>query len=98
MRKKGLIFIVIAAALYWGYVYFFKANRAEAEKAVKKAAKSTVTALYRANKNLMQATIDDFYTRTGRYPGQLKELVSEGFMAKLPGGTWDYDPETGRIK
>jgi hypothetical protein len=98
MRKKGLIFLIIAALLFWIYIYFFKNGRLETGKAVRKAAKSATSALYRANRNLLQSSIDDFHNRTGRYPRQLSELVSEGFIVHLPAGNWQYDNKAGKVK
>ncbi len=43
-----------------------------------------------------------FYTTEGRYPKDLKEIVSPDYLPKLPepprGMKFDYNPKTGEVK
>jgi hypothetical protein len=98
MRKKGLIFIVIAAVLFWGYYYLFALNKKKIVKKSKKGLSAMVDGLRKANSSLLRACIEDFHARTGKYPQELQELVTRGFIGKVPSGDWNYDPKTGTIK
>lgn len=50
-----------------------------------------------ADQAILKAAISSFYSREQRYPANLQELVSEGFLQSVPSG-WEYDPTTGEIK
>ncbi len=49
----------------------------------------------------LNQTIQQFQTMEGRYPNDLEELVSEGYMPQLPdpprNREFDYDPRTGTV-
>ncbi len=49
----------------------------------------------------LNQTIRQFQTMEGRFPEDLEELVTEGYMPELPsvprGQKLDYNPETGEV-
>lgn len=53
--------------------------------------------------SLIQGALDRFKKNTGGPPQTLEELVTQGYMSKLPpdpypNETWLYDPESGMVK
>jgi hypothetical protein len=50
----------------------------------------------------VQQAIQMFNVSEGRYPGQLNELVTEGYLPRLPdlptGMTYQYDPASGQVR
>lgn len=50
----------------------------------------------------IQAAIQQFHTMEDRYPKDLTELVSQGFLVTMPtapsGVAWSYNPQTGEIR
>lgn len=50
----------------------------------------------------LQRAVESFAAGEDRLPASLKELVSEGYLPKLPdvprGMRFDYDPATGRVR
>lgn len=50
----------------------------------------------------IQSAIQQFHAMEDRYPKDLNELVSQGFLvttpAAPPGVAWSYNPQTGEIR
>lgn len=50
----------------------------------------------------LQRAVTEFHARTGRLPSALDELVRAGALSSIPeealGGSWEYDPATGRVR
>jgi hypothetical protein len=50
----------------------------------------------------VQKAIQMFNVSEGRYPSDLKELVTKGYMSKLPelptGMSYQYDPQSGQVQ
>lgn len=102
--KTGLIFIIMAALIYWGYYYtrdFLKENSKKIEKTKTTAIEKSKQTVHKANIHILQTSIQIFKQRTGRYPKSLKELVKKGYLSKIPDPgdkDWKYNPKTGKVK
>ncbi len=59
------------------------------------------TAERTVNVSGLNQTISQFESMEGRFPEDLEELVTEGYLPEIPsaprGQKLDYDPETGRV-
>jgi hypothetical protein len=105
--KKGLIFLIVVSALFWGIYYTgniedkaenFAKDSAEKLKAPTEKASRAV---HRANLNTLETSIEIFKQSKGRAPLTLKELVEKGYLSKIPNSGsvgWEYDPASGRIR
>ena len=102
--KKGLIFIVLAAMLYWGYFYIKRITPKkpiitgeEIIVPVQKAEKM----VRKSNLSMLETSIIIFKQSEGRYPIRLQELVEKGYLSKIPdpgGIMWEYNQQDGSVK
>ena len=108
--KFIIILIVIGGLVYWGYSFL---DEREVER--ERTGGSTgimadyvgvnVQARDSADRTTSLAglnqTIRQFQSMEGRFPEDLEELVSEGYLPQLPspprGQKFDYDAETGEV-
>ena len=100
MRKKGLIFIFIVSALYWGYYYILKPREGRGMKVMTMTEKKA-RERHDANLNMLVMYVGLFYRNEKRFPRNLDELIEKEYLAELPDHgyrKWKYDPETGSIE
>jgi hypothetical protein len=100
---RNLIIAVIIALIAWlAYSQFKGQNKPENSPIVKyaeglkssedKAAGAKDT----ANLAIIRSAISQFRGSQGRYPDSLQELVSKGYMDRVPDGI-SYDKESGEV-
>ncbi len=101
--KKGLLFIVAVALLYWGY-YFIKKSPAKpliTGSQINAPVERARDIIHEANLNILEMSIEIFRQNEGRYPEELIELVEKDYLSKLPDSgekNWEYDPQDGRVE
>jgi len=101
---RNLVIAVIIALIAWlVYSQFKGLNKPENSPVVKYAAglKSSedkaADAKDTANLAIITSAITQFRGSQGRYPDSLQELVTKGYMDRVPDGVL-YDKETGEAK
>lgn len=101
--KKGLLFIVVFSLLFWGYYYFVisgePGNPDVANRDDQITFDSRIT-IHKASLGILETSIGIFHEREGRFPRDLSELVTAGYISEIPddgGKTWEYDPVDGEI-
>lgn len=104
--KKGLLFLIVIATLFWAIFYMSDmviTDRPPADTAdsLQSPLKAAGDAVHRANRHIMETSIEIFRQREKRPPDSLEELVEKGYLSEIPdsgSSPWNYDPNTGRIK
>lgn len=51
-----------------------------------------------ANLKILDDAIRQYRYEKGNYPDTINELLSSGYIDRIPVGEWDYNPVTGEIK
>jgi hypothetical protein len=106
LNKRGLLFIVLIAILYWGY-YFIKPvviperSKRPGVRRSKLTEKERMEMIHSANLNLLETSIYIFQQKEKRYPRDLSELVEKEYLSGIPDSgsrPWEYNPETGEVK
>jgi competence protein ComGC len=101
---RNLIIVLIVVLIAWFSFKSFMPQKKEQnavtqyadnlkqdeEKA--EAAKDTV------NLTVVRSAINSFHGSQGRFPDDLQELVSKGYLDRVPAGNYSYDKETGEVK
>jgi len=101
---RNLVIAIIIALIAWlAYSQFKGQNKPENSPIVKyagglkssedKAAEAKDT----ANLAIIRTAITQFHGSQGRYPDSLQELISKGYVDRVPQGI-SYDKETGEAK
>ncbi len=103
--KKGLIFIIIISAIFWGIYYTENGGKKEktkdyTDKKLKAPVEKADQVVHKANLNILETTIKIFNEREKRFPTGLDELVEKGYLSKIPDpgpDSWKYNPSTGEV-
>jgi len=98
--KKGLVFLILVSALYWGYVFLYNSSPVETLKK-NGAPEKTEDFARSANRDILQTAIELFNYSEERYPENLQELEEKGFLNEVPesyGRPWNYDQSRGKVE
>ena len=102
-KKLVIFFVVVLVGVYFATDYFKKQSRIS-QKITQKI--KTPTALPRAaseivkigNLRILEDAVKRYKYEKGRFPEMLDEMVSSGYIDRIPEGKWEYDSLTGELK
>lgn len=100
---KNLVIVIIIALVGWFIYTQFKTEK-KPDNTVTQYTENLKTSRDKAdeakdiaNTAIVKSAIDQFRGTQGRYPDNLEELVTKGFISKVPQGI-QYDKATGEVK
>jgi hypothetical protein len=103
---RNLIIVIIIAIIAW-FTYTWAKDQKKQNihdnaivkytDGLKSSEEKAEEAKDTANLAIVRSAISQFHGSQGRYPDSLEELVSKGFLDRLPKGI-TYDKETGEVK
>lgn len=105
--KKLVIAILLLFLTIFGVWWYW--GRKPEESALVKYTDSLLSSLektqqltYQVNRQTIEQVISLYRGSRGSYPLSLNELVTSGYLDKIPvnpyGEDWDYDSETGTVE
>lgn len=101
--QKIIVIIIVLIACWFGYQQF-KGTEKKPDNMVTKYAEGLKSSEEKAeeakdtaNLAIIRSAIISFKGSQGRYPADLEELRSKGYIDRIPEGIL-YDKETGEIK
>ncbi len=95
-----IIVVLIAWVAYTNYMPKEKPKNAVTDYAanLKSSEEKAEAAKTLANTVIIKNAISSFRNSQNRYPDSLQELVTKGFLDRIPSGDYKYDKNTGELK
>lgn len=101
MGKKATIVLIIAIVGIYFVTDYFKKQARISEKVTQtiKTPTDRASEIARtANLKILNDAVRNYKYEKGKFPETLDEMVSSGYIDRIPEGKWEYEPLTGEIK
>jgi len=101
MGKKLIIVMIIAVVgIYFAADYFKKQARISEKvtQTIKTPTDKASEIAKFANLKILNDAIRNYKYEKGKFPETLDEMVSSGYIDRIPEGKWEYDAITGEVK
>lgn len=100
MKKLVIFFVVVLIGVYFATDYFKKQARISEKvtQTIKTPTDRASEIAKSANLKILNDAIRNYKYEKGKFPETLDEMVSSGYIDKIPEGKWEYDISTGEVK
>ncbi|MBI5573064.1 MAG: hypothetical protein HY919_00740 [Elusimicrobia bacterium] len=100
MKKLILILIVVLVGLYFATDYFKKQSKISQKitQTIKTPTDKASEIVRTENLRILENAVKRYKYEKGKFPETLDEMVSSGYIDRIPEGNWEYDITTGEVR